>query len=286
MKIAWTLLSVGLLTACVDLGAVRDYAKNSGNALAATDSIYSGWPPPPPTFDHARQVARSQLMQTSAPQFATQLDNDAKNSESFAPLNKSAAQALHLYFGALAAAADTGVVDVSAQAASIDTSLTTLRVESANGKGLAAKASAKAILQLLQIPLDLARQAAVRKLVLASNNDIQVITGYLAEEAKRVGDVNVDAGKTLIKYYDVSYLASRDPAAQALLRGREWNQEASTQTDEDQASKASVALKTIGKDHNLLAQDGAQHLSSAAIISTLTADAPLIEAALKPFLSK
>jgi hypothetical protein len=212
------------------------------------------------------------------------LDEDARAFQSSVALNKLCAQTLRLYFSTLTTASDTGFVDVKAQAESIDKSLTALKIERSNGSGLGAQGAAKAIVQVLQVPLDLARQAAVRKLILGSDKDIQVITAYLSEVAKRTAEIDTDAGKVLGRYFDASALAARD-GSDALLRSRGWEQESATQASVDQAMKAAVALQTIGKDHATLARN-AEDLSADAVKATLAADAPLIEAAVKPFLSR
>jgi hypothetical protein len=272
------------LTGCVDLTAVQNFASKSSGVMTANSAVFSGWPPIIVT--HALEVARTPVIARSEraadAKELLQLANEFKGDSA---VIQSAAGALQLYFTTLTSASATGVVDVSKQAASIDQSLVALKVESATGAGLAAKGSAQAIVQLLQIPLDLARQAAVRDLVVKSDKDVQTLVAYLAQVAKQAARLDYVAAGILGKYYDTSAIDSRDPGVQALVRDTGWQRQSDAQSATSQANATASALLAIGKDHAVLAANAAQ-LSADVVKSTLTADAPIIEAALKPFLPK
>jgi hypothetical protein len=163
--------------------------------------------------------------------------------------------------------------------------LVALNVENANAKGLAAKGSAAAILQLLEIPLDLWRQYKVRDLILKSDKDVQVLTRFLSDAADEVENLDKVAGAVLTKYYEVSAVSTRDSGVRALLRRTVWEEEASTTASRKQAAMAAKAFATIGKDHAALAKN-ADDLSGSAVKATLANDAPLLESAVKVFSSK
>jgi hypothetical protein len=268
-----------LLSSCVDLSAVSKFATNSASVLSSnTGALIT---PPGADFLHAEQVAHSPALQRLAPDEAKKLNTDAGRIAENRPLAKTVAETLQLYFSTLSEAADTGKTDVTAQADSIDASLAKLTALGSDTQ--LQTGSVGSILKLLRIPLDLAQQTAVRRLVIGSDSDVQVLTQYLQQIAAQQAEAAAHAGVVLDRYFTAGYDGARDPGTQALIRAQMWDQAAANQATVDSLNRTRAAIATIGKDHALLAAN-AEHLSSATVLATLKADAPLIQAAIKPFL--
>jgi hypothetical protein len=270
-----------LVSACVDLTAVHEFA-NTGSQIAANASVISDWKD---TYNVAHQAALSPELHKSDPELVRILEENKERLEQYTPLAGTASHTLSLYLQTLALLADDKLPDVSSQAKSIDNSLVALKVESTNTKGLAAKGSAQAILQLLEIPLDLWRQYKLKDIILKSDKDVQILTRFLSDAADEINTLDKNAGEILTKYYEVSSLNTRDSGVRALLRRTVWEEDESTTTSRQQAAKAAAAFTTIGKDHAALAKS-ADDLSGSAVKTTLANDAPLLEAALKVISSK
>jgi len=263
----------------VDLSAVSKFASSSAGVMSDNVDLLTA--PPGQYFDEAVQVAHTPLLRQTKPDDLTQIDLDVTRVNETQDVAKLAANTLQLYFKALADAADTGKTDVSTEADSIDKSLSSLKIITASTKP--ATGSVAAILKTLRIPLDLAQQAAVRRLITTADPDIQALTLFLQNIAAQQAEITAHAGVVLGDYFRASFDRTGDAGLQALLRARMWDQAAAVQVSVDAANRTRAAIRTIGQDHHVLA-DNAEHLSSATVIATLKTDAPLIQAALKPFL--
>ena len=112
---------------------------------------------------------------------------------------------------------------------------------------------------------------------------MQILTLFLQNYAAERAEVEAHAGVVVRHYFEASYDSSRDAGARALIRARMWDEAASGQASIRAANRVRFAVRTIGKDHAVLAKN-AEQLTSAKVLAALKTDAPEIEAALKPFL--
>jgi hypothetical protein len=258
---------------CVDLSAVRDFAKTS-SAVSANEPVISGWPT---NYDAAIKLAATPGL---PPDLKTRLQEDAAAAKQDAPLAIQAAKALSLYFDVLGKLADDKLPDVSSDATAIATAIGKL-----DTGDKAAKGATSTLVDLIGVALDAWRKIAVRDLVIQSDPSIQVITAYLATVSLSVQKADKFAERVTDQYWETEGARSRDPAVQGLVLKQERTDDADYATRIAQADAAAAAFKKIGTDHALLARN-ASRLSAQDIQTTLSNDLPTLLNALKLFGAK
>jgi hypothetical protein len=188
-----------------------------------------------------------------------------------------ATQALTLYLKTLGQLADDKLTDVSQQSADIKAGLGKLGVDPT---GLAIS---EAISKLVGVILDAVRKRAISELIAKSNDDVKIITHYLATvAAKNVVKANEGAKSAAALYWQVASASTRDVGTRALLFRAQLIDEAAFAAPIAQARAAQAAFNKIGEDQEIL-YENRDRLKDAAVRDALLKDVPVLLDAIKSF---
>ena len=186
------LLAVVACAGCTDLSLVRDFAKTS-SAVTANQPILAGWSG---SYDDVIKIAREPLVDKASIEVVR---DEAAKAKADAPLVKAAADALSAYFEVLGALANDGKVDVSGQVSGIAGQLEALKaIDKSTGTAVGALG------KLLSIGLDEWRNVAVGDLIKNNDENIQIITEYLAKTSEAVKDADEGAQRATEQYWTMS----------------------------------------------------------------------------------
>ena len=260
-------------SACANLSAVRDFAKTS-SAITANEPVISGWPH---IYDTAQMLAASPQVRKSAPDLQATLKEEAKAANADVPLALQAVKALGLYMNVLGALADDKLPDVSDQASSISSSLTTLGAANDNPKE-----ATTGLLKLVGISLDAWRQQAIGDLIKQSNKNVQTIASFLAATTNAVEKADKLARSVTDQYWEAAGALSKDPGVQALVLRAERQDDQAYAIRIAQADAARAAFQKIAADHAILAAH-ADSLSGDKVQNALSNDIPVLLNALQIF---
>jgi hypothetical protein len=260
-------------SACTDLSAVRDYAKTA-SAVTENSAIFRQWPT---AYDTSLELAGQPHVRGVYPQLHEQIRKEDAYAVGRSETAILATQALTLYLKTLGQLADDKLTDVSQQSADIKAGLGKLGVDPT---GLAIS---EAISKLVGVILDAVRKRAISELIAKSNDDVKIITHYLATvAAKNVVKANEGAKSAAALYWQVASASTRDVGTRALLFRAQLIDEAAFAAPIAQARAAQAAFNKIGEDQEIL-YENRDRLKDAAVRDALLKDVPVLLDAIKSF---
>lgn len=230
-----TLLTVGLLAGCVDLAAVRQFAKTSA-ATADYKQVVS---------DYAREPLRRK--QYAPASQATKLDDEAKTRGEQAITLEAAQGILVAYMSALGDLAADELPSIDKEVDGLGTALEKAKFVGEADKSTAAAAGsiAKA---LGRLALDHWRQAQLAKLIRETDDNVQAVVAGMRDIMLKDFDLALNVEKGAVTSYFIEPLAAA-PATQKLAKLLQADR-----VDDIEARRAKLkayaeVLAKIGKGH-------------------------------------
>jgi hypothetical protein len=258
-----------LVTGCVDLSAVNDFAKES--TVLSSD----------------KGMLDDTAAQTQARSYdSTLLDPKSKEFTDRLAITNQALVALNGYMTVLAQLSANGTPSVSAQISTIDTALKSLNVSDSK-----LQPSMNAVGALANVLLATAVRSDIRKLVKAAAQPVDQITAYLVDQAQTTSNTYNQAIAGNNRYWgQLTAQTAQDKhfcstssicnAVYALVAEARDSEAASLSAKAASADAAAAAFNKIRRDNAALVTDVA-HLNSKDLVATLKSDEPELVTAIR-----